>query len=155
MVRRHSPVQRYVSPRCRTLGKFVGETAGAHEPRAIVAVAQVTVRNRTSRARRMNEASGARVDPDMIDAALVDVEEDEITRSKLAQRHGACGALLFARRARNRETEALVHVEREPAAVEAGRVGAAEVIGSADQGDRERRNGCAVLRRRGGAARMA
>src|SRR5215470_5475550 len=107
MTRRHGTVRRYVSLRCRTLGKPAPVTAGAHEMRAIVALAQVAVRDRASRARGMNEASRAGVDPDMIDAALVDVEEDQVAGRKLAERHGACGALLLPRRARNRETEAL------------------------------------------------
>src|SRR5215470_15749643 len=133
MVRRHSSVRRYVSLRCRTLGKPVPETAGAHEMGAIVALAQVAVRDRPSRARRVHEAPLARVDTDMIDAALVDVEEDQVAGRELAERHGVCGAPLLARRARDREAKALVHVKREAAAVEAGRVGAAELIGSADE----------------------
>src|ERR1700758_86057 len=108
MVHRRSACGRYVSPRCRIPGKPVPETAGTHETRAVIAVAEIAVRDRAAPARRVNEASRARVDPDMIDAAFVDVEENQVARLELAERHGACGALLLSRRARNRETEALV-----------------------------------------------
>src|ERR1700751_1026795 len=145
----------YVSPRRGTPAKPAPETAGTHETRAVIAVAEIAVRDRAARGRRVNEASRARVDPDVIDAAFVDVEENQVARLELAERHGACRALLLARRARNRETEALVHVERKPAAVEAARVSATEMIGSANERDRERGNGRAGVGRRGGAARMA
>ena len=87
-----------------------------------------TYRDRASRARCVNEASGAGVDAHVIDAARVDVEEDEIAGRELAERHGLRRVLLFARRAGDRQAYALVHVEREPAAVEARGVGAAKVI---------------------------
>lgn len=122
-------VRRYVSS---------PEAARTDQARAVIVFAQVAVCDRASGARRMNEAAAAGVHAHVIDAARVDVEEDEIAGRELGERHRPRRTVLLARRAGNCDAGALMHVEREPAAIETCGVRAAEVIRRADERDRER-----------------
>jgi hypothetical protein len=111
----------------------VPEATRSHKVLMVKAGAEVPVRDRRPRARRMDEAPATSVDPDVIYVATVDAEKDEITRGKGIQCHRACRTLLRIGRAWNLHTCALVHVYSEPTAVETLQIRATEVVGSADE----------------------
>src|ERR1700730_8224264 len=120
----------YVSP-WRGRRATIPEAPGAHQmPGVEAAAAQSAVRDAQARARRVNEAAAAGIDTDVIDAARADAEKYQVPGRKLPERHRVRRALLLGGGARNGQTCALVHVQRQPAAVEAGRVGRAEVVRS-------------------------
>src|SRR5437764_610780 len=126
------------------------EAPRAHEVLAIVALAEISVGDDVPRARRMDETARAGVDADVVDATRADAEKDEITRRQRSQGNRARGVPLLLRRARDFQTDAFVCVEREPAAIEALQVRAAEVIRGADKlrGDPRDGRGSLLLRLR-------
>jgi len=69
-------------------------------------------------ARRVDEAAAAGIDTDVIDTARADAEKYQVPGCQLPQRHGVGRALLLGGGARNGHAHALVHVPRQPAAVE-------------------------------------
>src|SRR6266446_1152850 len=115
-------------------------------PRVEAAAAETPVPDGQPRARRVDEAAAAGIDTDVIDAARADAEKYQVPGRKLPQRHRVRRALLLGGGARNGQTCALVHVQRQPAAVEAGRVGTAEVVRSSKQRLRRLRDRCPAWR---------
>ena len=83
--------------------------------------------------RRVHEAARAGVDADVIDAVPAHAEEHQVPGQQLRERHRLRGALLRGRGARDAQADALVHVERKPAAVKAALVRAAERVRRADE----------------------
>src|SRR2546421_508607 len=95
----------------------------------IEAAAQVAVGDRLPGARGVDEApAAAGVAPDVVDAAPADAKKYQVPRGERRERHRVCRALLLGRGAGNDQARALVNVARQSAAVEAGRVGAAELV---------------------------
>jgi hypothetical protein len=110
------------------------KTAGAPKVACIEAVREIRIRDCLAGARRVNEASAAGVDADVIDRVMpANAEEDQIPRSELGERNRACRTLLRGRSARNRKADSLMDVQSQAAAIEAGRVRSAEVVGRTDQ----------------------
>src|SRR6266436_2942433 len=137
----------YVSPWRRRRHATIPEAPCAHQmPRIEAAAAQIPVPDGQAGARRVDEAAAAGIDTDVIDAARADAEKYQVPGRKLSQRHRVRRALLLHGGARNGQTCALVHVQRQPAAVEAGRVGTAEVVRGSDQGFRRLRDRGPALR---------
>ena len=97
----------------------------------------------------MDETTFTCVDPNMVDAAPVDVEtgakEYNVTRQHSIQRHWMRRSPLLVSSARHFQPRALVHINHKPAAVEALRVGAAKMIGSSDKLSSRERNRSATL----------
>ncbi len=85
----------------------------------VIVAAQFAVRDRSARTRCVNEAPGAGIDADVVDAARVDMEKNQIPGRKLPGRDRTSGVLLLTRSAGNREAHPRVHVQRQSAAIEA------------------------------------
>src|ERR1700681_894743 len=102
-------------------------------PRVEAAAAQIPVPDGQARARRVDEAAAAGIDTDVIDAARADAEKYQVPGRQVPQGHRVRRALLLGGGARNGHAHALVHVPRQPAAVEAARVGTAEMVWSSEQ----------------------
>jgi hypothetical protein len=85
----------------------------------------------------VNEPTVACVDPNVIDAAAVDVEtraeEHNITGQYGIQRHWMRRALLLVGGTRHFEPRAFVHISHESAAIESTRVSATKMIGGSDK----------------------
>ena len=111
----------------------IPETSCTRQVPRIKTVAEIAIGDCTPAARRVYEATVARIDADVIDGMPADVEEHQVTRRELRQRHGTRNALLLCRGTRDDEPDALVHVQRESTAIEAGGVRTTEVVGSADE----------------------
>jgi hypothetical protein len=129
------------------------EAPGSRKMPGVETAGEIVVPHRDAGAGRVNEPTLSRINTDVIDAALADAKEHEVTGRELRGRDRLGGALLFPRGARNREPDALVHVQREAAAVEAGTIRAAELIRPADErrrlrGDRSALHGARRLTRR-------
>ena len=122
--------------RSRSVWQPLPESAGGDEVLRVEAAAEICEGHREPGARRVHEAAVAGVDADVIDAARADMEEDQISRRELRERYGLRGALLSGGGARNGEPDVLVYVEREPAAIEAALIGAAELIAGTDERSR-------------------
>jgi hypothetical protein len=112
------------------------EATRTHEVRSIVALCQARVGDGSAGTRRMNEAAAACVDPNVIDPAAdveARTEEHNVTGQHSIQRHRLRRAPLLVGTARHFQSRALMYIGHEPAAVEAVRIGAAELIGSSDK----------------------
>jgi len=118
----------------------VPETSGTRQVPCIETVVEVAVGDCEPGARRVNEATVSRIDADVIYAMSADPEEHQIARRELRKCHRMRGALLLRRGAGNDEPDALVHVQHQATAIEAGAVRTAEVVRRADERDREPRN---------------
>ena len=123
--------------RSRRVWQPLPESASGDEVLRVEAAAEICKGHREPRARRVDEATIAGVDAYVIDAARADVEEDQISRRELRERYGLRGVLLSGGGARDGEPDALVYVEREPAAIEATLIGAAELIAGTDERSRD------------------
>src|SRR5258708_26377276 len=130
------------------------EAPGALEVARIeTAGAQLAVLHREPGARGVDKAAAAGVDADVIDGAPAQAEEHQVPGRELRERHRRGGALLLEGGARNEDADALVHVAREPAAVEAGLIRPAELVRGADEGGGERGDRRPLGRRGDGRAR--
>ena len=95
----------------------------------VITGTNVPVGNRSSRARRVNEAIASDVDSHVIDVSAVDTEEHEVSGRKRIHSDRTRGAFLLASRAWNLDTRTLINVDSEPATVETLQIRATEVIG--------------------------
>ena len=101
----------------------------------------------------MDEPPLTRVDRDVRDALAVRAEEQQITRLKDSEVDRLRCRELFRRRARYRDAHLVIDEPHQPAAIEAGQIGAAPHVRSTQQGDRADRDFVADRRDRRGRRR--